>query len=205
MQRKNMFLIGVLVVGLCRAASENVLQLSQPALAYFNASLCYYEKIIKKSGFSTDTGLSGIFHGMYVDKAKKVSRDPSAQDVAKVIYAKMRNDAIINSLMPQLEEEASSESGIRLANAISALAQKDSVLASSQMGFTLQLPDGDLNDVFSQAPNVDLVKELFKRNADYPSTPEAIAVVRGSAIANCYFAQEQLQRRVRTYFADVTP
>ena len=201
---RSILLGAMLVSGLSYAANDKRLQLSQPALDFFNVWLGYYEGVIKFEHLSEDTGLSGVFHGMFVDRAQKISEDPSAQAAAVVIYNKMQSDSTVALLLAVLAEGCDQETGKSIADQIKVLAQKDGVLASSQMGFTLEVPEGDLNAVFGQDSNVALAKELFVRNAGYPNTPEAVAVVRGGAIANCYLSQE-LQLLHKDYFSDSMP
>lgn len=188
MIRKTILCATVFAFVLCRAAEESPVSLSvSPAtLAAFDEALDFYEAVIEEKGLSKESGLSGIFHAMFQERAAAIVQDPVAQKRAVEIHSCLKRDAAMDALQ-NVTNGAFSYEAIAV---LHVLAQKNFAIKLSQLGYPLHVPAGDLNVVFGPKENKSVALELLERNAGFPYTEESNAVVRGKSIADCYLKQQ---------------
>jgi hypothetical protein len=182
------------------------LNLSPLSIDEFNASLNTAQEIIKKDGFSTETGLSGIFYRMWQDGAQKIASETVPQAYAVDLWRVVEKDPayqVLVILLTTAPKSAKVKDVLDLGNTMVAQTRKDVALRLNQDGCNIEFPKGDLNKVLSITfGGKETIAELFKRNQGLPAQDTEI---RAASIVQAYALQiiveKFVERRRKEAFA----
>ena len=162
------------------------------AVHSLHKTVFYYEKVSQEEHYAKDAGLSGIFHGMFIDGAEKVAIDPQALRTAQLLLFRFIQDEAFKIICVSNPEGLGTKESTEQ---VHRLAQRNLVAAMQGAGFPIMMPEDDAHTIFTENPDRATAKRLLELNQHVPNTPEAAAVVRGALIAG-YFLMQQIDQAI---------
>jgi hypothetical protein len=179
---------------LCGSAGdvEREIILCPFAIDSLDKAVSYYEKVAQEEHYAKDAGLSGIFHGMFIDGAEQVAFDAQALQTALSLLFYFTQDEAFKIICASTSEELCAEES---AKRVHQLAQRHLVCAMRQAGFPITVPEDDAHTIFSEHPDREAAKRLLELNQHVPNTPEAVTTMRGALIAG-YFLMQQIDQHI---------